>query len=1063
MTTIGNYAFSICGKLAEVTVEWTEPLPIEEKVFYSSNTSNATLYVPAGSKSAYQAADYWKDFKEIVEQNTPISKIITFADTNVKTLCVQNWDTNDDGELSEAEAAAVTDLGTVFKENKSIVSFNELDFFSGLTSIGDNAFDYCSSLSSVIIPSNVKSIGNYSFASCNKLTNVIIPSNVVSIGSYAFGWCSKLSSLLIPENVKSIGNQAFTNCSAITTITVNASNTVYDSRNNCNAIIEKASDKLILGCKNTTIPSSVMSIGSHSFENCSGLASITIPLSVTNIESYAFKNCHELTSITIPSSVISIGSYVFENCDKLASISVNSNNAIYDSRNNCNAIIETASNTLIIGCKNATIPSTVTNIGSHAFDYCSGLSSITIPSSVKSIGSYSFASCSGLISVNIPKSVTSIGNYAFGWCGKLTSVSVEWSEPLTIEEKVFYSSNTSNATLYVPAGSKAAYEAADYWKEFKEIVENEPQKYTLEILGHFNPDESHLYDRNGKEYDVTEFAYNEFDEGSYIRIYPFVYPGSFYIREILVNGESVGVWTDENTAPTEYIIERLSCNTTVEFKTYLLEQWRTLSCKAEGPGNVKMYKNDILVGTTPDEGEPRYCSAVFDDGDVLKLVFIPDAGSSLTQFLGSFHGDGDVDVCALLGDVTDNIYTISFPSYYHDDYPLLRCFAATFEGPEPSTANTLSATVPTMLTGNSETLSIGLTNEDALIAFQFDLQLPDGISLPTDEDGDPIATLSSRINGHSLTVQDNGNGKYHFLCYSGNNKAFSGNEGELLSMELLCDKNMAAGTYQSTIKNIIFSDVDKNEINLEDYTFNIEVMDVEPGDVNNDGKLNVMDVVEMVAYIMGDGSDDFVFAAGDLTGDGKINVMDLVRLVDLVMKASASSAPDWTENGMSLRTEADGAIAVKVGDAGRYVASEFIVEVGAGQQLEAVSADKHHSVTVEPVDDSHYKVMAYSNRNSTFKDDAFVTLYVSGEGIVTVRNALLVDESRQGVAFAPTAGGYTTGISLTPDPSPKGEGRAYTLSGQRVSRYQRLNTSMSQLPKGVYIVNGKKQVIRDNR
>ena len=170
-------------------------------------------------------------------------------------------------------------------------------------------------------------------------------------------------------------------------------NTVYDSRNNCNAIIEKATNKLVVGCKNTIIPSTVTSIDSYAFYDCTSLTSITIPNSVMSIASYAFLGCRGLTSLTIPNSVTSIGLNAFGNCNGLSSLSVNSGNTTYDSRNNCNAIIGKETNTLIVGCKNTVIPSTVLSIGNYAFYGCSALASVTIPNSVTSIGSFAFSGC----------------------------------------------------------------------------------------------------------------------------------------------------------------------------------------------------------------------------------------------------------------------------------------------------------------------------------------------------------------------------------------------------------------------------------------------------------------------------------------------------------------------------------------------------------------------------------------------------------------------------------------------------------------------------------------------
>ncbi len=268
---------------------------------------------------------------------------------------------------------------------------------------------------------SVTSIGEYAFYHCSDLSSVTIPNSVTSIGEAAFSDCSGLTSISIPNSVTSIGNSAFSGCTGLTSV---------------------------------IIPNFVTTIGGYTFENCSGLTSVTIPNSVTNVGNGAFYGCSGLTSISIPNSVTSIGVGAFSGCSSLTSIVVESGNTKYDSRDNCNAIIEKASNTLIAGCKNTIIPNSITSIGSRAFIGCSGLTSVTIPNSVTSIGEYAFHRCSGLISIicyatNPPKLSSDFEDYTI--------------------------------RLYVPKASVIKYKVAEKWRNFVIIREIGEDKIYLSL------------------------------------------------------------------------------------------------------------------------------------------------------------------------------------------------------------------------------------------------------------------------------------------------------------------------------------------------------------------------------------------------------------------------------------------------------------------------------------------------------------------------------------------------------------------------------------------------------
>ena len=283
-----------------------------------------------------------------------------------------------------------------------------------VTSIGENAFVRCTSLTNIVIPDSVTSIGYRAFASCTNLTSFTIGNSVTNIGDLVFVLCGNLTSVIIGNSVTSISGSVFSFCNSLTNITVAADNPVYSSISG--VVFDKSQTTLVLFPTglggNYVIPISVTNIGTNAFEDCLSLTNIVIPNSVTSIGNYAFSACENLTSVTIGTNVTSIGNDAFYVCTSLTNITIpNSVTSIGDGAfESCTSLT------------NITIPNSVTSIGDGAFESCTSLTNIVIPNGVTSIGVDFFYDCENLASVTIGNSVTSIGEGAFTYCTSLTNI-----------------------------------------------------------------------------------------------------------------------------------------------------------------------------------------------------------------------------------------------------------------------------------------------------------------------------------------------------------------------------------------------------------------------------------------------------------------------------------------------------------------------------------------------------------------------------------------------------------------------------------------------------------------
>lgn len=487
-----NYEYEVLSKTSWIHVVDTKS--ISHSTISLSVDNNDAHETRVGSIIVHQIEG--KLEAEITINQSP-DGTITFKDEKIKQKCIENWDTDKDGEFSYSEAAAVTSIEGAFGAIKTYSSFDELQYFTGITSIPIGMFQDWR-LTSITIPESVTSVGRESFKGCFCLERVSLPSTLKQIEDSAFSGCTSLSDLTAPNGLERIGRFAFFNCSSLIEFTVPNGITIIEEGTffGCYNLISvnlpeglntlsdtKLSNDYINaqhyygGCfancsslRSINIPKSVTSIGSYAFRNCSSLKSIILPEGLPEIKPGTFAGCTQLESINIPGSV-SLISYSnelyrnyyegsFEGCDKLSNVVIPSNVVLIGERafSRCSSISEVVlPNTVkeiedhaFYGCSSMTLltlPSNLESIGTGAFSKCSSLREVSIPDSVSKLEWSTFSYCSGLTKVSIPESVIYIGTTCFANCSSLESIIIP-SSVLSIHGGAFYNCTKLSSVVF---------------------------------------------------------------------------------------------------------------------------------------------------------------------------------------------------------------------------------------------------------------------------------------------------------------------------------------------------------------------------------------------------------------------------------------------------------------------------------------------------------------------------------------------------------------------------------------------------------------------------------------
>ena len=417
VVSIGITAFYQCAALGKITFNGVTPPTIGENCFYNCS---CTFVVPCDTKDAYVTA-----------LGVEVGRVIEPEDCTSTPCLIASGYCGAEGDSTNLRWEVSCDSVLTISGTGEMASWASSPYAVPW-------YSYRSFIKAVILNEGLSNIGYSAFYSFSNLPSIVIPASVIRIANN-FGYCNKLMSIVVAEG-----------------------NPIYDSRDNCNAIIETATNKLVAGCNSSTIPNSVIHIDSHAFSQCINLTSITIPNSVKTIGEYAFNQCSSLTSIRIPASVESIGTAVFINDYNLTSINVDSNNPNYSSEN---GILFNKDKTILIQCPSGkqssyTIPTSVVSISSSAFRECRYMTSIDIPNGVTTIENFAFLNCQKLQSIKFPENITKIDGLVLSGCSQLKSITCEASTPPTVMVNSFTDANKS-IPLYVPLESIEIYRAAD--------------------------------------------------------------------------------------------------------------------------------------------------------------------------------------------------------------------------------------------------------------------------------------------------------------------------------------------------------------------------------------------------------------------------------------------------------------------------------------------------------------------------------------------------------------------------------------------------------------------------
>ncbi len=810
-------------------------------------------------------------------------------------------------------------------------------FHEGLETIDGYAFSSCSSLKSVILPASVNNMYGNPFAYCSSLEevmvkdgnkefsspagsnailvpdfpetgyilvvgckNTVVPDEVTEIGSYAFNSCTGLSTIELPESVWKIDSYAFSGCTGLTSVKMHEG---------------------------------ISTIGYYAFSNCKSLQQITLPMSLHSIGERAFANCESMSSIELPEDLKELSSSVFYGTplEKITSLAVepatakedafegvesaillvpagtkdtyreatgwNALSSIIEADDNGDplwtegdafiakteegvsmsfVVTDAAEKTCTVGqARNksaiynytqgvVTVPSVVngfdvTGIGNYAFDECRRLTTINLPYGIKTIGDVAFSSCNQLIKINIPRSVKSIGGWTFYWCTNLARVEIP-NGVESIGQRSFYQMN-SLTTVVLPISMKSIGTLAFYGsKKLKtiKVYMTDTISINTNVFEGISADATLYVPKGCKERYAQSAGWSvipnieEFDDAAEnlpaAERYPELADAINEVGEMAAQCSRRIAQLDHRNASvrSETVAERLNAVREYEFdgpkQTELSQLIEQLFASNDSRENIE---NQLVV-------QKQHITAVLDE-----LASINELLTKLEEEIKR-----EKEIRALETDISqlDNIIYID------------RVLATS---------------------GSQMKLSVKMKNSALIRGFQFNMYLPEGVTVVKNSKGKIQASLSKgrlpEDDEHTLTVQEQTDGSVMFLCGSMYNENFTANDGEIITLPVDIAGDLDDGNYVIRLKDIKLTETDITTSYNTELIQSVLVLSAtafSPGDINGDGKVDVSDYIGIANHIVGNTPEGFIEKTADVDGNGAIDVSDYIGVANIILTGS---------------------------------------------------------------------------------------------------------------------------------------------------------------------------------